>query len=313
MKNPNYRSLNIALCLALFASMTAFAQSEKIIFKTAPEPNQTVRTRMVWDTEADFSIENIESDTRLPAALPGPIKMIGRTVVVLTEKIGAPDKKGNITAETTFDEVSSEITMNGQPLQIPSTIDKSFVGKKIMVVFNKRGEIIDIKMPPALGRLKEEFFRQVWKSSHGNLPQIPIGIGEFAMAPMDLTVPIPIPGVPPVKIDYQMKSTLISVEKGANGRLAKLDHIADAKMVTDMEVPDPNGNIKMSVDLKMNARGNSVTNIDKGVAKSGYFKETYNGKIKMTSESREPKSLTINVQGTTKATMTGRLLPLRGL
>src|SRR5215510_13701272 len=129
MKNPHYRSLIIALGLALFASLTAFAQSEKIKFKMVPEPNQTVRMRAVQDIELNMSFE---SETLSAGALLELVKMMTRTVFALTQKVGAPDKEGNVSAEVTYDEVSSELMMNDQPMQIGDKVDK-FIGKKVTV------------------------------------------------------------------------------------------------------------------------------------------------------------------------------------
>jgi hypothetical protein len=296
----NYRSLYIALCLTLFATITAFAQSEKITLKMVPEPNQTVRMRMVQQMEMEMSFEGDASSAN---TLPEPMKMVAKTVFALTQKVGAPDKEGNLTAEMTYDELTSEMTMNGQPMPIGDATDK-FIGKKIITTFNKQGEIIDLKMPPDLG-LPEEAFKQMLKSLYGNMPRAPIGVGEIATSPLDFTVPIPIPGAPPLKMEGQVKFKLISVEKDATGRIAKFDQSADGKMTTDVEVPLPTGKAKMSLDLKLNGAGDMVMNVDKGVIKSGGSKGTFGGKIKMTSESSENKPFTINLQGTMNVTITG--------
>lgn len=300
VKRPNYRSLNMSLGLALFASITAFAQSEKITLKMVPEPNQTVRMRMVQDMELDMSFE---IETPSAAALPSPMKMTARSVFAMTQKVGAPDKEGNVAAEITYDEVSSETTMNGQPVQLGDMAGK-FIGKKIMVTFNKQGEVIDLKMPPDLG-LTEDALKQMLKSFYGNLPKTPIGVGEFATTPLDFTVPIPVPGAPPLKMDGQVKFKLISVEKDATGRTAKFDQTVDGKMVSDLEITLPTGKVKMGIDFKLNGGGDLVMNVDKGVLKSSDSKATFGGQVKMTSVSSETKLPTINLQGTIKMTITG--------
>jgi len=300
VKRPDYHSLNIAFGLALFASITAFAQSERITLKMIPEPNQTVRMKMVQDMEIDMSFEG---DSPAATASAGPMKMVARTVFAMTQKISAPDKQGNVTSEMTYDEVSSEITMNGQPMQLGDTTGK-FTGKKIIATFDKQGEMVDIKIPSDLG-LPEETFKQMMKSLYGNLPKSQIGVGEVAISPLDFTVPIPVPGAPPLKMDGQMKFKLISLEKDATGRIAKFDQTVDGKMASDLEVPSPNGQVKMSVDFKMNGAGDLVMNVDKGVVNSSSSKATFGGKIKMTGGSSETKLPTINLQGTMKVTITG--------
>lgn len=300
MKRPGYRSLNIALGFALFASIIAFAQSEKITLKMVPEPNQTVRMRMVQEMEMEMTFEGTA-----PADTPAlnPMKMASKTVFAMTQKVGAPDKEGNIESEMTYDEVSAEMTMNGQPMQLGDTGSK-FIGKKITATFDKQGNPLDFKIPPDLG-LPEESFKQMLKSIYGNLPATPMSVGEIATSPLDFSVPIPVPGAGPLKMDGQMKFKLVSVEKDSTGRIAKFDQTVDGKMVSDMEIPSPNGQVKMSIDFKMKGVGNLVMNVDKGVVKSGDSKATFGGKIKMTGESSETKSPDINLQGTIKVTITG--------
>ena len=300
MRKPDHRSPVIALGLALFASIVLFAQSEKIKFKMVPEPNQTVRMRAVQDMEMSMSFE---SETPSTSALPEPVKMIARAVFALTQKVGAPDKEGNVSAEVTYDEVDSEMMMNGQPMQIGDKVDK-FIGKKFTMTFNSRGEMIDLKVPPDLG-LPEESFKEMLKSLYGNLPQTQLGVGEVATAPLNFTIPLPVPGAPPMKIDGLIKSTLVSVEKDATGRTAKFDQTMDGKMVGDIEAPGPAGQIKMSLDFKLNGGGGMVMNVDKGFVKSSDSKMTFGGKLKMAGESSATKLPTINFQGTMRVTVTG--------
>jgi hypothetical protein len=300
VKKPDHRSLIIALGLALSASINTLAQSEKIRFKMVPEPNQTVRMRAIQDMELNMSFE---SETPPEGPLPEPVKMVARAVFALTQKVGAPDKEGNVSAEVTYDEVSSEMMLNGQPMQIGDKVDK-FIGKKITTTFNSRGEMIDLKIPPDLG-LPEETFKELLKSFYGNLPQTPLGVGEVATAPLDFTIPLPVPGAPPMKIDGLIKSTLVSIEKDATGRTGKFDQTMDGKMVGDLDVPGPTGQIKMSFDFKLNGGGGMLMNVDKGFLKSSDSKMTFGGKLKMAGESSATKLPTINFQGTMKVTVTG--------
>jgi hypothetical protein len=294
------RSPIIALSLSLFASLTAFAQSEKVSLKIVPEPNQTVRMRMVQDMELNLSFEGESTSAE---ALPEPIKMLSRTVFALTQKVGAPDKDGNITSELTYDEVTSEMSMNGQPIQLGDAAGK-FIGQKVVATFNKKGDMIDLKVPPDLG-LSEEVFKKMLKSLYGDLPQTPLGVGESATTPLDFTIPLPVPGAPPLKIDGQIKSTLIALEKDATGRIAKFNQTVDGKMISDLDIPKPNGQIKMSLDFKLNGGGDMVMDIDKGVLKSSDSKATFDGKLKITDASNATKPPTINMQGTMKTSVTG--------
>jgi hypothetical protein len=130
-------------------------------------------------------------------------------------------------------------------------------------------------------------------------------VGEIVTAPLDFTLPIPAPGAPSAKLDGQAKFKLISVEKDATGRIAKLDQTMDGKIVSDVELSRPNGVVKVNLDFKMSGAGNLVMNVDKGLLKSNSLVATFSGKIKMTGESSETKLPTLIMQGTIKLTITG--------
>jgi hypothetical protein len=293
-------SATIAIACVCLWTPIALAQSEKVTLKMVPEPNQTVRLKMVQEMEMEMSPDGNATGEN---AMAGSMKMTAKTVIALSQKIGAQDKQGNYVSEMSYDEISSEITMNGQSMPIGDTSDK-FKGKKILAIFNQQGTLTDLKIPPDLG-LPEESLKQLMKSVYGNLPQTPIGIGETATSPLDFTVPIPVPGMAPLKLDGLMKFKLISIEKNASGRVAKFDQAVDGNMSADLEIPTPEGNVKMSVDFKMNGTGAIAMNIDKGFVQSGDSKATFGGKIKMTNDASETKLPGANLQGTLKVTITG--------
>jgi hypothetical protein len=278
----------------------AFVQSEKITIKMVPEPNQTVRMRMVQEMEMEMAFEgNVPPEL----AARGPMKMAMKTAFAMTQKVGAPNKQGNIESEVTYDEVSTEATMNGQPMPLGDEVGK-FAGKKLTATFDKQGNLTDFKIPPGLG-LPEESFKQMLKSFYGNLPATSIVVGGTVSTPLDFTIPLPMPGAAPMKMDGQVNYKLVSVEKEPDGRIARFDQTIDGKMVSQMEIPSPNGNVKMSIDFKMNGGGDLLMNVDKGVVKSSEVKSTFGGKIKMAGESSDTKLPDINLQGTMKVTITG--------
>jgi hypothetical protein len=300
MKRPDHRSPIIAICLALFVTMTSFAQSEKVAVRMVPEPNQTVRMKTVQEMELDISFEG---DGATADAVPSPMKMQARTVFALTQKVGAPDKEGNLTSELFYDEVSSEMTMNGQPMRLGDA-DNKFIGKKVLTTFNKRGEMIDFKIPPDLG-LSEEAFKKILKSFYGDLSQTAIGVGEVATTPLDFTVPLPIPGAPPLKVDGQIKYTLASIEKEGAGRVAKFNQTIEGKMdAMDVNVSLPTGKAVMNAKFTLNGGGDMVMNVEKGLLRSSDSKITFDGKMKMISESGAAKLPAMNMVGTMKTTAT---------
>ena len=123
--------------------------------------------------------------------------------------------------------------------------------------------------------------------------------------PLDFTLPIPIPGATPMKMEGEVKHTLTSIETGATGRTAKFDHLIDGKLVNELDMPLPTGKVKMSLDFKINGGGAMQTNLDRGIVRSSETKATFDGKIKITGEPNTPPLPSMNLHGTTKTVVTG--------
>src|SRR5262249_40667897 len=152
------------------------------------QPNQTIRVRTVQENEVEVSFE-----AAVPVAAPSnPMKLTTKTIFGMTQKFGAATKEGNIEAEIVYDEISSETTMNGQVMP-SNSIARSFIDKKLVVTFDKQGNVLDVKVPPDLG-VPQEAFKQMLESMYRNLPALSIGIGETVTVPLDFTLPLPIPG-----------------------------------------------------------------------------------------------------------------------
>jgi hypothetical protein len=295
----NFCSLLAAFAVASLASTTALAQSDKITIRMAPAPNQTVRMRLVQEMEMEMTFGG---NSPLAAAMPGPMKMLTTTVLAMTQKVGAPDAQGNVESEVTYDETSSEATINSQPIPLGDT-NGGLKGKKITITFDKGGNVLDVKAPRDIS-LPEETFRGMLNSFYANLPTTPIGVGEVANSPLDFTIPLPMSGATPMKMDGEMRHKLVSIEKDVAGRIARFDQTVDAKMVTDMEVPSPNGKIKMNLDFKMNGTGTTLNHLDKGVVKSSDAAYTFDGKIDLAGESTASQMPSITLRGKMKQTIT---------
>src|SRR5262249_44559145 len=219
----------VAAFVACFIWTPAFAQSEKISLRLLPRPNQIVRMRMVQQTDVDMSFD---SDLSVPATAMVPVTLGTKTVVEITQKSGPANAQGHIEAEITYEEVSTGLTMNGQAMPASGT-SASFIGKKVTVTFDEQGSVLDIKVTADVG-IPEESFRQMLKSMYGNLPAISLAVGETTTVPLDFTLPLPVQGAPPLKMDGDVKHTLASIEKDASGRIAKFDHSIVGKMLTDV-------------------------------------------------------------------------------
>lgn len=285
-----------SVAIACLLSTVGVAQSERVTLRMAPQPNQTLHVRTVQETEVDVSFG--AGDSLAPVA--SPMKLSTKTVFEITQKSGAATREGTIEADVVYDEIDSQTTMNGQIL--PSNdVSASFVGKKLAVTFDKQGKVLDVKVPPDLG-VPQEAFKQVMESMYGNLPLLSISIGETVTTPLDFTLPLPIPGAESLKMDGVVKHTLVSVQREAPGRVAKVDHTIEGTMNSDVEAPLPTGKIKMNLDFKISGGGSMLMNLERGFAKSSESKATFEGKIKPVDASNPAQPPPMSLKGTTKTT-----------
>ena len=286
-----------AVAVACLLWTPGFAQSEKVTIRMTPQPNQTVRMRTVQENEVEVSFEPAGPLT----AAAGPMKLITKTVFGITQKSGAATAQGNIEAEVVYDEINAEASMNGQVM--PSNdVGGTFLGKKLSVTFDKQGKVLDVKVPPDIG-VPQEAFKQVLESMYGNLPSLSLSVGETTTVPLDFTLPLPIPGAASLKMDGVVKHTLVSVQQEAAGRIAKVDHTIEGKMLSDVEVPLPTGKVKMNLDFTINGGGSMLMDLEKGFARSSESKATFEGKIKAVDASNSAQVPPMNLKGTTKTTI----------
>jgi len=287
-------SASIGCCV----SAVALAQSEKIPLRMPPRPNQLVHVKVVQETEMEVSFEG----NALPPGVTGPMKMITKVTIAMTQKTGSPNAEGDIEAELTYDDVRTESTMNGQPMPA-NNASASFTGKKMSVTFDKQGGVVNVKVPADVG-LPEETFKQMLKSMYGNLPDTSIAVGETTAVPLDFTIPLPLPGAAPLKMQGDAKHTLASIETTSEGRIAKFDHLMDGKMVSDIELSLPTGKVQLSVDFKMTGGGTMLTNLDKGILASSETTANFDGTFKVSGGSNTPPVPPMSLHGKTKSTTT---------
>ena len=292
----------IAVAAACLGSAThASAQFEKIAVRNPPRPNQTIRMRMVQEGDMKMSMEG------LPAGAPpglGAMHMVTKNIMLMTQKIGPADAQGNVTAETTFDQISAEATMNGQPSSAAPP-KNPLEGQTITVVYDKQGSIVDTKLLSVSG-VPMDTFKQMMESFYGKVPTAMIGIGETATVPLDFTIPLPIPGAAQqMKMNGEVKYKLVSIDKEAAGRIATFDQTTDGKLVSDLDIPGPNGAMKMSMDFKLNGTGKAVNNIDAGFVKQSESTSTITGTLRINGGANGPTNMNMSMQGIQKVTITG--------
>lgn len=300
--NVRLRPLIVSLVTASVISQYALAQSEKISIRTRPSPNQTVRMKMVQEVEIQMTMDGLPAN--LPAGLgTGPMTIASTNTMVMTQKVGAVDSQGNVEVEMKIDEIRSDSTMNGRALPASGPASE-LAGKTFTVLFDQRGAIISSKMPSA-GGLSENAFKQMVESLYENVPKDLVGLGEAVTAPLNFAIPVPLPGAGPLNLQGETKYKLISIDKQGASRIATVDITFDGKLISAMEIPSPNSNIKMNLDFKMNGAGRTLNNLDRGIVNSSETTSTIDGAIQMAGQTgQQAPTISMKMKGTIKSSVT---------
>jgi len=281
--------------VACGVSSPGLAQSERVSLRVTPQPNQTVQVRT--GSEMDMTVD-VESGA--PAGLGGPIHVTSKNVIRVTQKSGARNDQGQITAVLTFDELSNETLLSGQPLPVGSS-RRDIVGKTVTVVFDKDGGVVD-----ATGNLgadvPEAVFKQMLTNLYADLPATPIGIGETATVPIEMAFPIAIPGAGSMKWEGDTKYTLVSIERKAAGRFATFDIATNGKVAST--VPLSGGQQGLSWSVSMTGKGSAIRELDRGLMSSSELQAEISGTMKPAGDSSTSPLPALAMHGTFKTTTT---------
>jgi hypothetical protein len=306
MTTHSTRRLILAVVMACAACLTAIARSEKVSVRMTPQPNQSVRLRMVQEMEVQMSPDAGAG----PAAVAVPaMQMTMKNVVSMRHETGAANKDGTIDAQMVYDEVQIEIALNGQPMPAADATGAGLVGKKITLTYDKLGNVSKVGIPGDLGSLgpAEAAIRALLESAFNSLPGTPIGVGETTTAPLDMALPLPFPGAGggALKVDGQVELRLVSIDKDASGRTARFEHVTNGKMVQDLALPAQAAPIKVGFDFTVSGHGTSVKDLDTGVLRSSDTDTTFNGKMSISSDAAGgPQMPAMNLHGKMKGTVT---------
>jgi hypothetical protein len=194
--------------------------------------------------------------------------------------------------------------MNGRSTTATGPVS-ALVGKTFTVVFDQRGAIVSSKIPSGAG-LPENALKQMMESLYEKAPKDLVVVGETVTAPLNFAIPLPgLPGAAPMNLEGETKYKLVSIDKQDVGRIANLDITIDGKLITTMEGPSPNGNVKMNLDFKMSGGGRTLNDLDRGIVKSSETTSTIDGAIRIAGQTAEQSlNVTMKMQGTMKSSVT---------
>lgn len=299
MKRISLCVLPMTIFLLALAPTTSFAQhekTEKISLHLTPKPDQTAKLRTVTEIDLEMTFEGAGAPELGAMSL---MKIQMKSVTAFTQKTGALDKQNRFGMELTYDDITSEMMMNGNALPIDEEMAK-LKGKQVKVTMDQQGNIFDVQSPKEI-QMDAPMFKELLKSLYGALPTEPMVVGETATVP--LTLALPLPGAGPINLQGNSKIKLLGIEKDGAQQIANLESTADAQINTLMDFPSPNGPAKAKMEFSMTGSGPSSVNLSTGMIKSNEMTMKLQGKI--TPDSADAKMPTMVLKGTVKMIVTG--------
>lgn len=259
--------------LVLMVAPLASAQGEKVSLQSIPAPNQTIRFKMTQDVNMEMTMAGSPAGDALPQ---GPMKILGTTVFEGTQIVSNRDAEGRVSLDFTYDQVTSTMTMNGKSVLSQNAFNTALKGKKLTMVFDAQGKVVDFKVPDELASLAPNL-NELMTSMMGGLPAVSLGVGETVTVPLNLTLPIPMPGAAPMSMIGQRTFTLLSLNREGADQIARLEQKLDTKLSRSIEMPGPNGPAAMSLDFRMAGSGTMQWNLDRGYMTSSDMASTIDG------------------------------------
>jgi hypothetical protein len=229
------------------------------------------------------------------------MKMTIKSVLGMSQKTGQFDAQGRIEADLTYEIGESQFLMNGTPFPLDEA-GKKLIGKKFKAIYDRKGELLDLKIPDDLG-ISAESIKQTMQSFYASMPKEPIGVGETAISPAGIDFSIPGFGAEPMKIQGETKTKLIAIEKEANGRIAKFGIIIDMRIAKTSEMDLPTGKLTMNLDGKVNGTGTARVNLDRGVPMQSETLMNIDAKTTMPTQTGDLQMPSMSIKGAMKVTI----------
>ena len=258
----------LTLTFAMASALPAVAQ-KKATVGGRPSPGQTVRLSIVQD--ADLNMKPAEATAGSPM---GPMHLKAKTTTTVVQSVGAPDEKGVLQVDMTYEDISQDVTVNDQPAPPEAAQEAAKIkGKTLSMTIDANGEVIDVTPPPGFP-MPAAMMKDMLKQALGLMVRQELTVGEPVSAPFAMAMPIPIPGDPP-QLKGEMKSTLTGVTGPAGGEIAALEQVVTAGVDSTMAGPGGSGDI--TIKMQVTGRGTSDWDVKGGLVKASKMTTSISG------------------------------------
>lgn len=254
--------------LIVFAAGSALlaAQAEPLTIRLAPAPNQTIRMRMAQETSMDVEPTD-------PATSPNLAMKLGMTMsMATTTETGAADEQGRVEARMTFDDVTFETTMNGQPAPMPPP-RAQFAGRVFTFVYDREGQMVDFKADAA-----DPIFvalKPMMSNMLGATGSLRMAVGDTVTRTIEFPLAVPSGGALGSPT-FEMRFTLNSVTSEGADHIAHLTTAMTGQMNPSAS---PSSGATAAIAMQMTGTGTMDVNVERGVVKRGEQRMTIDATI----------------------------------
>jgi hypothetical protein len=297
-----HRSRVTLLAWCLGASVLT-AQSDRISIRLVPKPASTVHYRLAQEVAIDVS-----PDASVAAGLPIPaIGVLMKMDVAWTQVTGNRDEQGRLESQMTYDQMDISVTLNGQPMPGAAAANQ-MVGRQVMLTYDEQGNIADVKMPSDFPAQMVPM-KQLIMGLANVLPPVTLGIGETTTVPLDLMLPLPMPGggaSPAMKGQSVLKLLSVDPENAGDsaGRIAHFESTTDVSLNSADSTSASTGPLPgVKMDLRLNAKGTLDADLDGGFIRTNQSEGTFDGVVSPQGAGASVPAM--KLAGTLKITMSG--------
>ena len=250
----------ILAAASLIATAVVSAQGDRITIQLMPKPNQVVRYHTVQ--EVRFALPSPGAPADPSPSPPGSGAIVVATESLHTLSVGAPDAQGHAEARFTYDQITMQMSLNGQPMPLPLPTD-AIVRQPFTAVLDRDGRMIDVKGTDENAGVMATI-KPLLTSALSGPSSVTLAPGETSTVPLSAELALPLPGAnaSPMVLTGEMKYTLVSVEGGNAGRIAHLTTTMTGRVVAQ-QIQTPAGT--MSMAMTMTGDGTLDVNGDRGI------------------------------------------------
>ena len=202
------------------------------------------------------------ADAPPPVAFP-KMNMAMTTLVAGTTTVGVPDEQGRYEARVAMDDVSTKMTMNGQPAPF-SLPPNALSGQVVTFTYNRDGKMVDMAAPGMDAAV--ETIKKMITNVAGITSPVTLAIGETSTLPMNFSLPVPAGAAGSLGMTGDVRITLVSITPEGADRIAHLTTTITSQMSGSR--PDASTGGESGMTMQMSGDGTVDMNVDRGFTKS---------------------------------------------